>query len=229
MTANQIAYRNYQEQVRSHMASENIARSELEEKRRSNLVSEAETYRSNLANEGIKQQQNTINQQHYERMDKETVRHDVQQEKVQFINAGVNVVDTLIQRSRELKIKQREADIKQKGVEVDQLNAETNQYKAATDRMNYFINAGELEVKRAQVGIAQGTLDLQKLTSTAQIYKDTTQGDLNKQKIVESNAKTHELNESASLKASQTANNWVNFVNNVINTIPRVTQIIKIK
>lgn len=218
MTQNQIAYREYQEQVRSHMANEAQARAELAERQRSNLISEAETYRSNVANEGIKQQQNVINQQHYERQDAETRRHDIETEYIQKLQARNQAMQILINgfeaytKRSELPIKQQEADIKQQ-------QADTNAVKVHLD---YLIQSREVGVKEAQLGINQAELGLHKLQTSSSVQVNQSQADLNKQKIKESDSTIYRNVAAGNKDNVQAINGFSQLLKSILNPIKTV-------
>lgn len=83
-----------QETKRSNVAREaETRRSNLANERetnRSNVARETETMRSNLANESISRDRNTINREHYERMDSETNRHNLVTEGIQTESLGIS-------------------------------------------------------------------------------------------------------------------------------------------
>lgn len=206
MTANQIAYRNYQEAVRSHMASEQQARNELEETKRRNLVSEAETYRSNVANEQLKHETNVINAQHYQRSDAEAARHNAAVEsetkRHNVVTEAISVINATTDR---LKAGAAVTTAKAKSKDAD-----TNYLKT---QYQHWENKEKLDQGWAELGIKQGTLDITKSKTASEIEKNTAQTEVFKAQVPETRSKTI-LNVTQSMY-------------NVLNTAKTLVQITK--
>jgi hypothetical protein len=77
------------------MTTNQISYFEAKEQQRHNLAMEYETHRTNVANEGIKTQQNMITDSHYTRMDAETLRHNLatEQQAREQLNLGYAQLD----------------------------------------------------------------------------------------------------------------------------------------
>ena len=83
MTQNQLKFFQLQEDKRHNVEAESVARAQLAESNRHNVVLEDETKRNNQAQEAIQQQANVINSNHYSRMDAEASRHNLATESIQ--------------------------------------------------------------------------------------------------------------------------------------------------
>lgn len=123
MTYNQIAYQQHLETKRHNLAGENYQNRDLQERGRHNRMDEALTGERNA----LTRQSNIINQQHYERSDRETQRSNLARE----LETNRSNVARENESNRHNLIDEYHAYL---NALTNQKNAETNAYAAETNR-----------------------------------------------------------------------------------------------